>query len=241
MREEYMTSQEIIQEIADLKIRLALQLEFEQEVEEILASPPPDENEMQAIQNMEAKVLNTLAQRKSHPAVRRSHSFPKVGRILAIALLLILVSIGSAFATAHMIQIGLLKLDVQTYPDYTSYSLIPSGETIDVPAEWEGSFYPTYIPDGFVLYDCVFKIANYITENNKTLTFTENSYGSSTSFDTENAIISTVEVNGIEATLIEKNGWVAVIWTAHNRFFSVDIDGSVEEALTVANSVVMIP
>lgn len=29
MREEYMSSQEIMQEIADLKIRLALQQEFE--------------------------------------------------------------------------------------------------------------------------------------------------------------------------------------------------------------------
>ena len=41
MCEEYLSSKEIMQKIADLKIRLALQQEFEQEVDELIAEANP--------------------------------------------------------------------------------------------------------------------------------------------------------------------------------------------------------
>lgn len=242
MREEYMSSQEIMQEIAELKIRLALQQEFEQEVTDILEQTNAvDKGQTQPIRDMETKVLKDIAQHIQPSVHRHSWTFPKGLRFLAVALLLMIVSVGSAFATVHMIQIGLLKLDVQTYQERTSYALQPSGETMNVPAEWKGAFYPTYIPEGFVLHDCMSKEAEYRTGNNETLTFSENAYGARISLDTENAEISITQVNGIEATLIEKNGWAAVVWTANNRLFVIDMDGNAEEVLMVAASVTMIP
>ncbi len=242
MREEYMNSQEIMQEIANLKIRLALQQEFEQEVAGILKrSYAIEEGQNTPIRDMETKVLRDLAQHARSSVHRRGHGLSKCGRVFAAVLLLMLVSVGSAFAAVRMVQIGLLKLDVQTYQERTSYALQPSGETLEVPAEWTGDFYPAYIPKGFALYDCMSREAEYRTGNSETLTFSENAYGARVSLDTENAAVSTVQVNGAEATLIEKNGWVAVVWTANNRLFVVDMDGSAEEALKVANSVTMIP
>ena len=41
MYEEYLNSKEIVQKIADLKIRLALQQEFEQEVDKLVAEVNP--------------------------------------------------------------------------------------------------------------------------------------------------------------------------------------------------------
>ena len=62
MREEYMSSQEIMQEIADLKIKLALQQEFEQEVSTILEQTNMiDEGQTQPVQDMETKVLRDIA------------------------------------------------------------------------------------------------------------------------------------------------------------------------------------
>ena len=43
MCEEYLSSKEIMQKIADLKIRLALQQEFEQEVDELLEKANPSD------------------------------------------------------------------------------------------------------------------------------------------------------------------------------------------------------
>lgn len=242
MREEYMSSQEIMQEIADLKIKLALQQEFEQEVSTILEQTNMiDEGQAQPVRDMETKVLRDIADHMRPTAHLHGHTLPKGLRVFAVALLLVIVSISSAFATVHMIQIGLLKLDMQTYQERTSYGLQPSGETLDVPAEWEGSFYPTYIPEGFVLYDCISHNAEYRTENDETLTFSECEYGSRVSLDTENAEMSKAQINGTEATLVEKNGWVAVVWAANNRFFVIDMDGNIEEILKVAESVTMIP
>lgn len=243
MREEYMSSQEIMQEIADLKIKLALQQEFEQEVSTILEQTNMiDEGQTQPVQDMETKVLRDIADHMRPTAHLHGHTLPKGLRVFAVALLLVIVSISSAFATVHMIQIGLLKLDMQTYQERTSYGLQPSGETLDVPAEWKGSFYPTYIPESFVLYDCTSYDVEYRTRNDETLlNFSEYEYGGRVSLDTENAEISTTQINGIEATLIEKDGWVAVVWAANNRLFVIDMDGNIEEILKVAESVTMIP
>lgn len=62
MCEEYLSSKEIMQKIADLKIRLALQQEFEQEVDELVAEvDPAGAGQSQPIREMEEKVLRDIA------------------------------------------------------------------------------------------------------------------------------------------------------------------------------------
>lgn len=246
MCEEYMSSQEIQEKIADLKIRLALQLEFEQEVDELTAEAnAADEGQLRQLREMEEQVLADVTTRKGRRRQRRARgerrfSCPKFARIAAAIVLMTMVSLGSAMAVVHMVQIGLLKLEIQTYPERTSYSLVPSDETVDVPAEWKGDFYPAYIPDGFEFDRCYADDAIYLDKDGRILDFSEETYGSVTNLDTENANLSSVLINGAEATLIEKDDWVAVVWTANNRLFIVDMNGSKDEVLRVAASVVMI-
>ena len=138
MCEEYLSSKEIVQKIADLKIRLALQQEFEQEVDKLVAEVnPTDAGQTRKIREMEEKVLRDIAahtgrRKQQHEQKRR---FPRYARVIAAIALLITVSVGSAMATVYMVQIGLLKLDIQTYPERTSYGLVPSDAAMDVPAE----------------------------------------------------------------------------------------------------------
>ena len=243
MCEEYLSSKEIMQKIADLKIRLALQQEFEQEVDELIAEVnPADAGQTQPIREMEEKVLKDIAahtgkRRQRHEQKRR---FPRCARVAAAIALLVMVSVGSAMATVHMVQIGLLKLDIQTYPERTSYSIVPSEVTMNVPKEWTGDFYPAYIPEGFELEYCNNCMVSYLSPSGEMLSFSEETYGSRTSLDTENANISSLLINGEEATLIEKNGWTAVVWSANNRLFIVDIDGGKDDVLRVAASVILI-
>ena len=243
MCEEYLSSKEIMQKIADLKIRLALQQEFEQEVDELVAETNPiDAGQTRQIRAMEEKVLKDIAahtgrRRQAHEHRRR---FPRGASIAAIIALLVMVGVGSAMATVHMVQIGLLKLDVQTYPERTSYSLVPSEGTMNVPQEWTGDFYPAYIPEGFEFDRCYSSNVIYYDNDDCSLSFSEETYGSRTSLDTENANLSSVLINGAEATLIEKDGWAAVVWSANNRLFIVDIDGGKDDVLRVAASVILI-
>lgn len=243
MCEEYLSSEEIMQKIADLKITLALKQEFEQEVDELVAvANPTDAGQTRQIREMEEKVFrdinaHTSRRKQRHQQKRR---FPRGVRVAAIIALLVMVSVGSAMATVHMVQIGLLKLDIHTYPERTSYGLVPSETTMDVPQEWTGDFYPAYIPEGFKFVRCYSSDAIYYDKDGGSLSFLEEKYGSKMSLDTENANLSSVLINGAEATLIEKDGWTAVVWSANNRLFIVDIDGAKEDALRIAASVILI-
>ena len=58
--------------------------------------------------------------------------------------------------------------------------------------------------------------------------------------DTENANISFENINGVDATVIEKDGWVAIVWSANSRLFVIDMDGTKDEAIKVASSVTFI-
>lgn len=240
MGEEYMSSQEMMREIADLKIRLALQQEFEQETADMMeAANAENAGQTQAMRELEEKVCHDIMQHTTPLTYlpRRSRWM----RILAAVLILLMVSMGSAFATAYMFQTGLLKLDVQKAQEWTSYGLVTTGETLDIPSGWTGVFYPTYIPEGFALVDSRFQEAEYQNANQDSLSFCEYEYGTRVSLDTEDAAVSTTNVNGAEATLIEKTGWSAVVWSANNRLFVVEMDGSAEETMNIAESVTLIP
>ena len=232
-----------MQKIADLKIRLALQQEFEQKVDELVEKAnPSDAGQTQQIREMEEKVFKNIAmhtgrRKQRHEQKRR---FPRCARVAVVIALLVMVSVGSAMATIHMVQIGLLKLEIHTYPERTSYGLVPSENALEVPHEWNGDFYPAYIPEGFEFDSCYHSEAVYRNANGGLLSFAEEEYGSRTSLDTENANASSLYINGAEATLIEKDGWTAVVWSANNRLFIVDLDGGKDEALRVAASVILV-
>lgn len=243
MCEEYLTSKEIMQKIEELKIRLAFQQEFEQEVDELLAkADSPNAGQALQILEMEEKTLRNIAAHTGRQNQLRTPQlrFHRNLRIAAAIVLLAAVSIGSAMATVHMVQIGLLKLEIETYPEYTVYGLVPSADTVEVPQDWNGNFYPTYIPNGYKFDRCYHSFVMYYDEAGNYLSFSEETYGSRTNLDTENASLSTVLINGAEATLIEKDRWTAVVWSANNRLFIVDMDGEKDEALKIAASVIMV-
>ena len=242
MIEEYKTSQEIMQEIANLKIRLAMQLKFEEEAANALeASKSTDAEQTQRIYHLEKHIHRCVDNKPQFAEPRRTQRHSKPLRVLAVAMMLLVVSMGSALATVEMIQHGILKLDAQVYPEHTEYHLVASGETLNVPEGWTGKFYPAYIPEGFEMENCFYQDVIYFNADKKMLGFSESDENAGLSLDTENAKCSTVRVNGAEATLIEKGEWTAVIWVAHNRMFTVDLDGSAEEVMRIAESIMLIP
>ena len=242
MCEEYLSADEITKKIAELKIRLALHLEFEQEVNDVVAeSNIPDAVRDQSIKEMEESALRDISvQFEGGKSNKQKRRLSRASRIAIAAAVLILVSLGSALATAHMIQNGVLKLNAQTYSERTSYTLVSTGKTVDIPEEWNGDFYPTYIPEGYEFEKCYHSEVVYRNENEETFSFSEETYGASISLDTEDANVSSIMINGASGTVIEKEGWIAIIWSANNRVFTVDMIGTKEEALRIAVSVTLI-
>lgn len=234
LNEEFMTAEEIRQEIARLRIRLAFQEELEEEIQALEGAAYP-EHVQQLCDGLKARMKP-----QRHPKERIRWHMPKGGRIVAAIMIVLMISVGAAAATLQMVRIGVLKLQAETYPDRTSYSLAYTGNDVEVPESWTGSFYPSYIPEGFIHEGTCLHEVIYMDAYGGTLAYSETPDGGTVSYDTENASIKTIQINGAEATLIEKEGWSTVIWAAHNRLFSVDLFGDVETAMRIAASVTMI-
>ena len=154
MWEEYMTADEIRQEIADLKIRLAFQTEFEREAEEVLQeTAQPGADLIKGIRTEESKILQDIGlyfAKKKRRSPMSVHSLPKACKAAVVLAAVLMISVTSAFATMQMIRVGILKLDIQAYDDRTEFQLLQTGETMEVPDGWTGVFYPAYIPADFV-------------------------------------------------------------------------------------------
>lgn len=239
MTEEYMTSAEIRQKIAELKIRLAFQLEFEEELERTLAEcQQSDESAEEVMKAGEPKILREIdaAARKARAAARNEKGMPRGWKIVAIAAVLMAVSIGSALAAiCGLVDAGVLKFDVQTQG--TIFELIDPGKRVVVPEGWKGKHYLTYIPDGYTFASFIDDEVCYIDSNGKRLYFDENIYGDRIRADTEKAIVSYAMVNGVEAMVAEKDGATTVTWSMNGKYFVVYLDEGTEAALRIAASV----
>lgn len=244
MREEYMAADEIRQEIADLKIRLAFQTEFEGEVEAVLReTSQPEADLIKGIRTEESKILQDIGhffakkKRRSPMSVR---GLPRVCKAAAVLAAVLMISVTSAFATVQMIRVGILKLDIQAYDDRTEFQLLQTGETMEVPDGWTGVFYPAYIPADFVFSHLDAGEAVYYDASGNRLEFSEETYGTSLAVDTEDAQVSAIYLHDTTATVVEKNGRTSVIWAEHNRLFILHLFGDRETAIEIASSVTLI-
>ena len=244
MREEYMTADEIRQEIADLKIRLAFQMEFEGEVEEVLQETSQPESELiKGIRTDEAKILQDISRYFAQKKRRQSlslHSLPRMCKAAIVLAAILIISVTSAFATVQMIRVGILKLDIQTYYDRTEFQLMQTGKVMEVPKGWAGVFYPVYIPEGFMFSHLDAGEAVYFDASGNYMEFREATYGTGIAIDTEDAQVSTIYLHDTTATVVEKNGRTSVIWAEHNRLFTLHLFGDRETAIEIANSVTLI-
>lgn len=243
MNEEYMDSQDIIKEIADLKIRLVFQQQFEREVASVMEPETiADVEEAWNVARLEKDIKQFLSKsRRKRVRMHKLYTLPKWGRALATVFVLLIVSMGAALATTKVIQNGWLNVDIQECKEATTYQVQLATESNNIPKGWEGVFFPSYIPEGYEILNCNEDIVDYEDANGNLLTFSELRHGATLDLNTEKAELSSDVVNGVEATVIEKGKWVAVVWIAHNRLFFVDIEATREEALRIANSVEVIP
>lgn len=244
MIEEYMTAEELRKEINSLTIRLVMQTEFEAEAEQVLREsgelPPALDDELK---NREPAILDLI--RKHRGYLKKRHrakpsSLPVAARVALIIAAALVISMASALATVGMVKEGVLKLDIQQYSNRTEVQLVRGGASGDVPEEWTGVFFPSYIPEEYELdfsdaYEAVFR-----NSERKMLRFIEDTYGATYVVDSENALVSTENVHDVSATVIEKNGYVRVIWSEHNRLFIVYCFCDKETALRIADSVTML-
>ena len=121
------------------------------------------------------------------------------------------------------------------------------GETeleIDVPENWEGSYYPTFLPEGYMLQfsesDKGKNEAEYTDVQGETLRITECNITVINRINTENAEVSHVKVHGVNATVLKQPyGEIDIIWANGDRYFIVS-SNDYDTALAVAESMKLV-
>ena len=145
-----------------------------------------------------------------------------------------------AIANVEAIRVKVMELLIDIQEDHTELSFVENeNEEFYVPVEWQGNYYPSYIPDGFYLKEqgklnCYVKYEN---EQGARINFSEYSADDSVSINSENAELSYTTINGVDAFVIERESSVIITWNSDDKFFVLTANTPKEEALEIANGV----
>lgn len=242
----------------DAMIKLAFDLDDAETTRRLLESPDPD---LTPDEERLADEILTLALSRAEKEQKRSrqHDFARTARkvlpfvINTAACIILLLAMATPIALANsatfrskVMQL-LVEFDHEKGEAY--FSFVPDNSTgFDVPDRWMGSYFPSYIPEGFTIYDWDPDFGEptieYRNEQQDQVFFHEMDEDWDMMTGTENSTISYVDINGSTGVLItgpaiDDITWaVTIIWQNDANWFHIVTFGlSTDEALQVARSV----
>lgn len=182
-----------------------------------------------------------MARRAQH-AGRAPRMVLRALQFAAVLALAFAVSLGTAMAVSGEVRVAVMRLLYRVTPEYTEISMAEDEDAaFFVPADWTGSYYPSYIPEGYSFYSVTgtpsIRETIYTSSENKMLSFTENDPSVESNEDTENYEIIEIDLKGNKALLTVKEGKSKVIWQSADCFMVLTISENAETALKVAQSV----
>lgn len=233
---------ELKQELTSLKLKIALQEIRERELDRLMQEYEQDEPLEKRLAQSEGPMLRRIDRDIRKMRARRClrNTLPKVGKIAASLMLFFYLSLSVALAASPEMRVNLMNFFMNIEERYTSFGFEETGEFVEVPAEWDGYYYPTYIPEGFEVYSVDSLGVSLKRSDGAMLYFDEMGPGGSGNLDTENAVLNYIHINGHTALLVEKKPWTTILWNVDNRALSIGYTGDREEAIKIAESVRMI-
>lgn len=233
--------EELNEELTALKLKIALQEYQAESLETILADEPGDSSAREQLARAEKPTLRRLNRRLRRRNFRRhvSKTLPKAAKITASLLLVFYLGLTAAVATVDSVRVGLQNFFMRFEKTHVEIGFDPADSPVEVPSEWECYYYPSYIPEGYTLTSIFSETVTY-QKGSDELCFSDCSSDSTVYLDSEDATIDSLTINGTAATLIEKAPWITIVWNMDNRCIIVEYTGSRDEAIRIAESVIMI-
>lgn len=250
MNNRSIVSKEIQDEHLDMLIRLAFKMEEEEEIQSLLSEQTRElsAEDMTHKSLAYALFLEKLeAQQKKEKRKRRIQLWKgRVPKLIEIAACLILIlGVSTSIAVAHVecIRVMVMELLIEMQDDHASLRLIESEKaSAEVPPEWKGEYFPTYIPEGYEVYrihDTVAKI-DYINSAGKWICFNEYTSAGELCADIEEADVTYIDIQGSEAMIVEKPDATTISWQLGNRYFYLSCETGKDMAVQIARSVCQI-
>ncbi len=179
--------------------------------------------------------------------LKRQQVYARKQRILntinkaAVAMVIMLVVLGSAVMTVEAVRIRVLNFVMNIEPEYTSFALEDSDKGESTIIDWYKAYAPTFIPAGYevsgVSTDQYAKSIEFKNKQGLLITYMELSEGSKPQLDTENASIETININGHEGKLIKKDSLVTLIWSMNDHMYIIRGQMKEETAVKIAEGV----
>ncbi len=199
------------------------------------------------VKKSNARVCQTIRRevRRQHVRHFTVSTLPKIGKVAAVLLLAFFIGLTTAVATIQSVRVKVLEIIFNIEKEYTEVSLREKeGASFEVPAGWQGEYYPAYMPEGLLQKQVVdgigIKIILFQSADGKRYKFMECNEETVGNIDTEDALIQFTLINGQPGIVAEKEGKTIVSWSVFNKYFVLTCDATADTALQIANSVVRI-
>lgn len=236
------STEELWEEFAELKLRIALQESQEEELNRLTEKHQDNTEMLRWVANsrsaMERRISHGVQRMHARRALHRT--LPNIGKIAACMLLVFYVGLSIAVATVPSVRVEVLKFITSIDECYTSFGFVSTGEYIDIPIEWKGYYFPAYIPEGYMLSESLQHEVEYINNEGNIVFFAEMNSDTCGTIDTENAAVEFDLINGRSALIVEKGDWTTILWNIDNRSIMIHYSGEDAEAIKIAESVRMI-
>lgn len=170
------------------------------------------------------------------------HTLPRVGQVAAIFITVIFLAGSVAVATSHTVRVHVMQLLLNIEKEYTELRLVEDEDaSFDVPAEWQGSSFPAYIPEGMTIFELL--DGHSITyhdgiEGTQEISFSEVDASSVINIDTENSVMRMIDIRGNDGYIAITSDAIHIFWSDGIHYYVV-ITRDIDEvtAIEIAQSV----
>ncbi|MDO4388350.1 MAG: DUF4367 domain-containing protein [Eubacteriales bacterium] len=236
-------SQEAYQEeLMALKIKMALEKEQQDEIARMQAACEKDFELQQFFLKTQPQSLRKIQRSADRARYKRFFTtpLPRAAGIAVCLMLTLFLALGVAVASSKTVRVSLTKYVMNVGRDFASFRFEETGKYVDVPVEWEGQYYPSYLPEGSELQSVDWCSVTYTYPDGNTLEFSEMDNHTTANYNTENTTVETINIHGQEGLLMKDSSRITVIWSEGSHMFSVDYTGGITETLKIAESVILI-
>ena len=174
------------------------------------------------------------------------HVLLPLGKAAAALVLVLSLGISTVVASSDTLRAAVFDLVFTRQATHTEIQLVENTQkSFEVPAEWKGRYYPSFIPEGYEVvkvnnsFDTTHHIA-FMNSKGVLLHFFENTADTNSNIDTEGSQVKTVFVRGYSGLLSQKNGESILAWSADERYFVLILMGDEDLTLQVAESLRLI-
>lgn len=237
----------------DLIIRLAYEQIADQEVEKLLNEPDPEltNEEKTTADKAFQDVLSEEDTRRKHEKRRQStknfrHMLVKVCEVAACLIIIIGIAFPIAIATSAQFRSKVMHLlmEIDSTKQEAHFHFVEDEKAaFYVPDDWEGEWYPAYIPSDMKLtgIEHIFLRSEYRNDSDAIFWFYELGNEANAMIGIEDANIETIDINGSKAWLLYDESdkhRITVVWSTDDKWFKIDSSlVTKEDILAIAKSV----